>query len=264
MIPESNPLEICKHLVATRRHSHDWVAIVAYWLECKNQHRVAERFGIRQSHVSRMLVKCGIRIGKGNNSPKKIHLPVDTIVSRYLAGESTIELGSAYGVDPELIRARLSQRGIKRRGYGQAKGHKNYQWKGGREQAMHYHRRQAYEVAAICLGQPLPQGWIVHHADENPTNNDPSNLMVFESQKAHAGFHQQLLKLLHEGKTVDASQLALRSGAQWLPPPPAPLVLPPCKVRYSLSKKGEKPFWFQSMLKHKQKKSNQQPEHQLF
>jgi hypothetical protein len=90
---------------------------------------------------------------------------------------------------------------------------------------MHYYRRQAYEVAAICLGQPLPQGWVIHHLDENPHNNQPDNLILFRDQSVHARFHQRLLERQRAGQPFDATQLALESGGRQLPQPPAPLRL---------------------------------------
>ena len=96
---------------------------------------------------------------------------------------------------------------------------------------MHYYRRQSYEVAAICLGQPLPPGMVIHHLDEDWHNNNPANLILFESQSPHATFHQLLNRLRRQGQTVDASRLALESGGKSLPRPPAPIQLPLGKGR---------------------------------
>jgi hypothetical protein len=90
---------------------------------------------------------------------------------------------------------------------------------------MHYFRRQSYEVAAICLGQPLPRLWVIHHLDENPENNEPSNLLLFRHQSAHAGFHQQVLKLQRAGQAVDVRALAIELGGRPMPEPPQPLDL---------------------------------------
>lgn len=52
--------------------------------------------------------------------------------------------------------------------------------------------RDVYEhvaVAETALGRRLPKGAHVHHIDENPRNNAPSNLVICQS----AGYH----KLLH-------------------------------------------------------------------
>lgn len=200
--------------------------------EMHNQHRVAKALGISLTAVGRILRdEFGIHLGKGANVVVKHHIPMDEIAQRYLAGESTVQLGAEYGVDPERIRRRLKTRGIKRRSLVQsrARGAKNGQWKNGKSEQrrndknMHYYRRQAYEVAAICLGKPLPQGWVIHHIDEDYHNNHPSNLMIFESLNRHTSYHQQLLRLQRAGQTVDAIQLALENGAQKLPLPAHPI-----------------------------------------
>jgi hypothetical protein len=49
----------------------------------------------------------------------------------------------------------------------------------------HEHRAVAEEV----LGRKLEPGEVVHHEDCNKQNNEPSNLIVFPSQAAHASHH---------------------------------------------------------------------------
>ena len=40
-------------------------------------------------------------------------------------------------------------------------------------------------IVARCLGRCLKRSEVVHHADHDPTNNDPANLMLFSSNTAH-------------------------------------------------------------------------------
>lgn len=54
-------------------------------------------------------------------------------------------------------------------------------------------------VAEQMLGRPLKKGEVVHHIDNNKRNNQPSNLMVFKSQKEHAKWHAE-----HDKKWGDA------------------------------------------------------------
>jgi len=209
-----------------RARQYDYALIVHTFQELGNQRLVAQQLGMLQSTVSKILISQGIRVGKGR---LPVHqLPMDEIADRYLTGESTIDLGQAYGVSPEVIRRRLRSHGTSRRGLveSRATGPKNAQWKGGKSQrtTLHYYRRQCYEVAAICFGQPLPQGWIIHHLDEDATHNAPTNLVVFRSQNDHARFHQQLRKTQRTGAQADATLLALGSGAVQLPQPPRPIV----------------------------------------
>lgn len=52
-----------------------------------------------------------------------------------------------------------------------------------------YGRHAHRVIAELMLGRPLKKGEVVHHIDENRDNNDPNNLMIFESQAAHAAWH---------------------------------------------------------------------------
>lgn len=44
-------------------------------------------------------------------------------------------------------------------------------------------------VAENKIGRPLQKGEVVHHADNNKLNNDPGNLQVCPSRKAHNARH---------------------------------------------------------------------------
>lgn len=194
--------------------------VVRLWHETQNQHEIARRLGVVQTTISMVLRKQGIHAGRGRRNP--LHdLPLEEITNRYLAGESAREIGESFGVGSEVVRKRLARHGVARR-VGRAPGEKHPNWKGGRAQ-VEWYRRQSYEVAAICLGRPLPPGLIIHHCDENPQNNDPANLVLFRTQSEHFRFHQLLSRLQREGQPIDATQLALENGALALPQPPRPI-----------------------------------------
>lgn len=50
-------------------------------------------------------------------------------------------------------------------------------------------------VAEKALGRPLPKGSQVHHADENPLNNEPANLVICPSNAYHKLLHQRMRAL---------------------------------------------------------------------
>lgn len=52
-------------------------------------------------------------------------------------------------------------------------------------------------IAQKAIGRPLPEGAEVHHFDENPTNNDPSNLVICQDRAYH--------KLLHKRQRIVAA-----------------------------------------------------------
>ncbi|SRR5258706_4115367 len=46
-------------------------------------------------------------------------------------------------------------------------------------------------IAEEALGKPLPKGAVVHHADGNPSNNDPRNLVVCPDNAYHQLIHKR-------------------------------------------------------------------------
>ena len=86
------------------------------------------------------------------------------------------------------------------------KGSKNGEcpanWKGGKTTTKAGYVRvwipeeQRYEfehvlIATRVLGKPLPPEARVHHWDENPTNNEPSNLVICENNSYHLELHHR-------------------------------------------------------------------------
>lgn len=46
-------------------------------------------------------------------------------------------------------------------------------------------------IAERAIGKKLPSGAVVHHVDNNPANNEPTNLVVCPSQAYHMLIHQR-------------------------------------------------------------------------
>lgn len=49
-------------------------------------------------------------------------------------------------------------------------------------------------IVEIKIGRYLTKEEVVHHIDEDKTNNDIDNLMLFKNQKEHSSFHIKLKK----------------------------------------------------------------------
>lgn len=67
---------------------------------------------------------------------------------------------------------------------------------------------RAIIVAELKLGRPLLPGEVVHHDDEDPSNDHPDNLVVLPSQAEHA--------LLH-GRRRPAERMAAMRAAKGAP-----------------------------------------------
>lgn len=236
---------LLQRLGIPRRHSHrrhSREAVLVAWHRCHNQHQIAKELDVSQTHVCRILHQAGIRVGRGTREPI-VKLAKREVIELYKSGLACQEIADRFGTNPEVIRMRLKKWRVSRRPRGsyERRGPDNPQWKGGRLPPMHYHRRQSYEVVAICLGRPLPRGWVIHHFDEDPTNNDPSNLCLFPSLKHHTRFHQQQLRLRLAIPSVEANRLAIESGGRLLPLPRVPIELSPDTDLHALLDSLESP-----------------------
>ena len=49
-------------------------------------------------------------------------------------------------------------------------------------------------IAAKCLKRSLTNNEKIHHIDLDKKNNNPKNLMLFESQSRHQSFHNKLTR----------------------------------------------------------------------
>lgn len=195
-----------------------WKAIYELYSQDVGFREIERRLGLRYGAAARVLRNIVGGVGRGNNNPKKIYLP-DSIGKMYLDGLGEKEIAEQFdGISRKVVRNKLRQLGIPKR-VGKASGSKNKQWKGGREETVHRYRRQSYEVVAICLRKPLPKGHVIHHIDENPKNNYPSNLMIFPSGSLHGKFHQTVLKNQWKVDSEEAIRFALEIGGVPLPIP---------------------------------------------
>ena len=123
-------------------------------------------------------------------------LPVDELVRRYRAGESTISLGRAFGVERKAVARRLVVAGVKLR-RGAPRGNKNRKKPEGplfydhdylaTHDRGHKNCRVHRAYWEACRG-PIPEGWVVHHKDGVKQNNAIENLECM-SWEDHSRLH---------------------------------------------------------------------------
>lgn len=66
-------------------------------------------------------------------------------------------------------------------------------------------------VAEKALGRPLPSGAVVHHWDEDKTNNKNTNLVICENQAYHKILHQRM-RVIKAGGDPDTQAMCQNCG----------------------------------------------------
>lgn len=139
----------------------------------------------------------GIRFPK--TRPKKVD---EARLSDLLSGGMTQEaIAAELGVHRSAIERRASRLGLQTARTGPRSGSGHPSWSGGRRVDKHGYalvwapmhpqaRNTGYVlehrlVLEAHLGHFLPADWVVHHADEHPRHNWPSNLLAFASNAGH-------------------------------------------------------------------------------
>jgi hypothetical protein len=212
-----------------KRHSHS--EYLDLFRQGVSPLEIARRLDVTDGAVYVQLGRDGIH----QRRTKKLHAEdFPKVIEMYKSGMSMREIALEYNMCAEVLRRRFVEWGIPRRSLKDSvpRGEQNRFYNGGiheknRSSRDKEPRRMSWQVAAICLGHPLPNDWIVHHMDNNPGNNDPDNIWIFPDRKSHSRYHMELTRNRYKGLASDTTQMALGSGAVKLPPPPAPIVFSP-------------------------------------
>lgn len=171
---------------------------------------LAREYGTSSQTVSRRLQEAGVTLRGMIRTPQHRarisaakSTPLDEDRLRDMAAAqrmSCAEIGVELGVSEEVVRERMVRLGIPRLP-AKARPERNHFWKGGRTVDKagyilvkipdHPHKnyqgyvREHRLVMEQQLGRYLEPGEVVDHIDGNPSNNDPSNLRLFESNSDH-------------------------------------------------------------------------------
>lgn len=188
----------------------DHQEVLRVFQEVGTVEKTAPRFGVSMPTIVRHLNEVGVTFQRGSNHPSK--LPMDDVMQRYSRGESTIQIARSLNVDPEVIRRRLNRRGVKMRPPGgwELKGEKNHQWKA-KDAPYKEGKYQARKTYSALTGRQILPGKVLHHMNEDTSDNSVDNLWEFPNQSCHARFHQRLLLLQRQGLPADANLIGLRS-----------------------------------------------------
>ena len=114
---------------------------------------------------------------------------------------SSREIADAMGVGSQCIRNHLRRMGVSLRRRGPQNGRLHPNWRGGttvdkggyilRHKPDHPdanvagYVREHRLVMEKVMGRPLRPTEVVHHIDDDPSNNSPSNLRLYESNSKH-------------------------------------------------------------------------------
>jgi transposase len=163
------------------------------------------------------------------------------VLKDYLEGAvGAREVARRFGVHEGTMTVFLQQRGVLKTRGAQA-GAENAASKArqvgakDRDSGKYWARR----TVELALGRPLPEGWVVHHMNENPRDQRQSNLWLFHTTGAHSTYHRRQSELMAAGGLVPASQTASESGGLWLPELIALLPSQPETVEQLLSRMPE-------------------------
>jgi HNH endonuclease len=136
-------------------------------------------------------------------SHNKIDWPIEEMKEWYESGMTLQQIGDRLGRRLQTVGRVLKRAGVQMRprGWCDQSGPKNRFWRGGRTVDKHGYVlvyrpdhpfanshgqvREHRLVAEQMLGRYLEPTEVVHHKDDDPSNNDPDNLMVYESNSQH-------------------------------------------------------------------------------
>lgn len=161
--------------------------------------RIGDHYGFSEILVRAFLERRGIR----GVPPTTPHIKIDDQELQRMLSSGTTQLQAAIdlGVSQNTIERRVKRWGLQTARTGPRSGSGHPEWKTGRSLEkhgyvniwipMHPRARNSGRVAEHCLvkevslGRYLTRAEVVHHEDNHPRNNWPSNLLLFCSNADH-------------------------------------------------------------------------------
>lgn len=165
---------------------------------------IAERFGVSVGTMNRRLKQAGVVLRDRSDYPRpgtpRMAIDLDTVRLMASEGCSCREIAAVVGASEETVRDRMIELGIPRLP-AKARMDRNYFWTGGRtvdkhgyvlvKSPGHPHAtaagyvREHRLVMERKLGRYLDPDEVVHHKDDDTSNNHPDNLELFASNADH-------------------------------------------------------------------------------
>lgn len=149
---------------------------------------IAEMYNFDQHTISSLAKEYNIpKNPKSNsNSHKKIHFDVDVITKMYVEQKMSIrDIAKHFKCQHNTISKFLKDNNIKiRSGYS-----KEYYNKRSKYQTHCDPRLNYVKIMEQHIGRRLTENEVVHHIDQDRSNNDISNLFLFENNFMHCAYH---------------------------------------------------------------------------
>lgn len=177
---------------------YDIEKMIALYESGKSTTQVAKEIGCSVATVAFHLNKRA----NGLRPKKVIDWPVDKMRQWYEVERKTVEeIGVLLGISSKVVNKACKRFGFAMRPRGQKFGSEHKGWKGGRtidkagyvlvympehpDSNSNGYIREHRLVMEKKLGRRLEKHEVVHHIDENTSNNDPDNLELFASNGDH-------------------------------------------------------------------------------
>lgn len=161
------------------------------------QRQVADRMGCSQGAVSLILIARGIV----SKDPRHLEWPIEQMKEWYREGKTVQEIADRLGRHRVATNKVLRRIGCSMRRRGPKSGPEHTGWKGGRKfdksgYILVYMPEHPYAtadgyvrehrlVAGEILGRDLLPQEVVHHINDDRSDNRPENLQVFPSNADH-------------------------------------------------------------------------------